>query len=181
MNETLEEIRARLWHDANVQKAIQLRAYEIWILRGRTEGRHHEDWFLAENEVLNFLVEEEAKRLSDAEEGIIEEVKEIIEEIAAAENEGMIIEPVIVAEYVIEEGAPVLEADVTPAALAPEKKTRKRAATKAKATKIPSKKATAADSGDQKTASSKSASKRTTTTRKAASKKNAKPDQPVAD
>lgn len=182
MKETIEEIRARLWHDPNVQKAIQLRAYEIWILRGRNEGRHHEDWFLAENEVLNFLVEEEVKRFSEAEEGIVEEVKEIIEEIAAAENEGMTIEPVIVEEYVIEEGVSLAEADLTPATILLEKKTRKRAATKAPTTKKTTrKKATATDGGGKKIADPNSAAKRTTTTRKAASKKSAKPDQPAAD
>lgn len=64
MKESIEEIRARLLRDRNVIENIQVRAYEIWILRGRIEGRQHEDWLLAENEVLNFLVEQELKQAS---------------------------------------------------------------------------------------------------------------------
>ncbi len=40
---------------------IRLRAYEIYLERGRTEGQHLEDWFQAEKE----LTENIQKRHSD--------------------------------------------------------------------------------------------------------------------
>ena len=66
MNVTVEEIRARLLSDDRIQYLIQQRAYEIWILRGRQHGRADEDWRLAENEVVGFLIEEELRRSADA-------------------------------------------------------------------------------------------------------------------
>src|ERR1051325_3368353 len=104
MKETQAEIRARLWRDENVQKAIELRAYEIWILRGRQDGRHHEDWFLAENEVLNYLVEEELRRLAEAPHTPSEGAREIVEEFRPAVGGGQGIEPVVIEEYVIVAG-----------------------------------------------------------------------------
>ena len=66
MNVTVEEIRARLLSDDRIQYSIQQRAYEIWILRGRQHGRADEDWRLAENEVVGFLIEQELRRAADA-------------------------------------------------------------------------------------------------------------------
>jgi DUF2934 family protein len=40
---------------------IRLRAYEIYLERGRTDGQHLEDWFQAEKE----LTEDLRKRTSD--------------------------------------------------------------------------------------------------------------------
>ena len=65
MKETVEEIRARLLSDDRVQYSIQQRAYEIWLLRGRQHGRADEDWRLAENEVVGFLIEKELRRPVD--------------------------------------------------------------------------------------------------------------------
>ena len=31
--------------------AIQTRAYELWELRGRTDGRAEQDWYQAENDL----------------------------------------------------------------------------------------------------------------------------------
>lgn len=87
MQETREAIRARLLHDANVQRAIQMRAYEIWQLRGRYDGRSKEDWMLAENEVLSFLTEQEMKKAdTDAatQKPVIAEV-EVVEEVVVAQ------------------------------------------------------------------------------------------------
>ena len=183
MKETQAEIRARLWRDENVQKAIELRAYEIWILRGRQDGRHHEDWFLAENEVLNYLVEEELKRLAEAADITVEEAREIVEEIVAAVEEEQAIEPVVIEEYVIVAGDPIEEANVAPADIIKEKQSRKRAATEGTTAKPAARKKATGDAGragEKRTASKKSAAKRTTT-KKAAGKKGAKADQPAAE
>jgi hypothetical protein len=164
MAETREEIRARLLRDENIIQNIQFRAYEIWILRGRVDGRHHEDWALAENEIINFLIEQELKNTAEA-------ISEVVEEIAAAENEGMNLVQ-----------APEAE-------IAPEKKPRKRAATKATSTTAAKtttakKAATAktketAETGEKKTAVKMTATKRATTAKKASSKKPAKAEQSV--
>ncbi|MBI3654525.1 MAG: DUF2934 domain-containing protein [Acidobacteria bacterium] len=184
MKETREEIRARLRRDENVTKAVQLRAYEIWILRGRREGRHHEDWSLAENEVLNFLVEEEIKRLAEEAQGNVEEVKEIVEEIAAAENEGLTIEPVVVAEYVIETGLPVEEVDATPVEIIPAKPPRKRAATSGVEKPATRKKVAASQTDatvEKRTAGKKPAAKRTSTSGTPRAKKSGKTNQPTLE
>jgi hypothetical protein len=158
MKESREEIRARLLRDSNVIENIQLRAYEIWILRGRVDGRHQEDWALAENEVLSFLVELELKKAP-------EETAAPALEVAAVEETPT-------------ETAPQTEA-------APVKKTRKAAAPKtttaktAIAKKAASSEASAvAEPVGKKAAARKPAAKRTTP-RKAASKKPAKAELPV--
>jgi hypothetical protein len=158
MNELREEIRARLLRDSNVIENIQLRAYEIWIIRGRVDGRQHEDWALAENEVLNFLVEHELKKAQ--------------EEPAAPAPE---VAPV---EETPAEAAPQADA-------APVKKTRKAAAPKAATAKTTTrKKAASTEAGEVaepagKKAAAKSPAAKRTTTKKAADKKSAKSEQPV--
>jgi hypothetical protein len=156
MKETIDEIRARLLRDENVVENIQFRAYEIWILRGRVDGRQTEDWALAENEVLNFLVEQELKKAAA-------EAPELVEEVAAAENEGMNVV-----------AAPVAE-------IAPEVKTRKPAATKSATPKATTRKkaATLKESKASETVAKKAAAKLTTTAKKPASKKSAKTEKPV--
>ena len=37
----------------NLQKQIELRAYELYEARGRADGHHEDDWYQAENEILN--------------------------------------------------------------------------------------------------------------------------------
>lgn len=111
MQETREAIRARLLHDANVQRAIQMRAYEIWQLRGRYDGRSKEDWMLAENEVLSFLTEQEMKKANaDAatQELVVTEV-EIVEEV-------IVVEPAIIA--VVEETPVAVAAEIEAAPVA---------------------------------------------------------------
>ncbi len=156
MKETSDEIRARLLRDENVIQNIQIRAYEIWILRGRIDGRQIEDWALAENEVLNFLVERELKKAT-------EEVLELVEVVAAAENEGMNLV-----------AAPVVE-------IAPEEKPKKRTAAKSTTPKTTTRKkaATAKESQVTETVAKKTAAKRTTTAKKPATKKSAKTEQSV--
>lgn len=156
MKESREEIRDRLSRDSNVIENIQLRAYEIWILRGRVDGRQHEDWALAENEVLNFLVEHELKKA--------------LEEPAAPE--------VTAVEEATAEAAPQAEA-------APVKKTRKAAVPKTAGAKTTTRKkaataetAEAAQAAGKKATAAKPAATRTTT-RKVAGKKAAKTEQPV--
>ena len=69
--ESIEELRARLLRDPEIQTMIKMRAYEIYQLRGGEPGHQAEDWFQAEGEVLEFLIEEESRRaaeMSDTEE-----------------------------------------------------------------------------------------------------------------
>jgi hypothetical protein len=153
MKETHEEIRARLLRDHNVIENIQVRAYEIWILRGRIDGRQHEDWMLAENEVLNFLVEQEMKRAAE------ESLPPAAEEVAMVET--------------TTETGPQTEA-------APVKKPRKAAAPKAATTRS---KAAGAAKGEAKESAKPATAKKTaakrTATRKTTDKKSAKADQSV--
>lgn len=160
MKETRDEIRARLLRDENVRENIQFRAYEIWILRGRIDGRQAEDWALAENEVLNFLLEHEWKKAQ-------EKATEFVEDLAAAENEGM-----------NQVAAPEAE-------IAPEKKLRKGAASETTTPKTATRKKTATSQKSQamksvakQTAAKTSAAKRTTT-KKSPDKKSAKTEHPV--
>ena len=46
MSETLSVIDEAVMHDE-----IEKRAYEVFVSRGRTDGRHLEDWFAAEEQL----------------------------------------------------------------------------------------------------------------------------------
>jgi hypothetical protein len=59
-NETLEELRERLLRQHHVQQMIQVRAYEIFQMRGGRPGGEAQDWFHAESEVLAFLLADES-------------------------------------------------------------------------------------------------------------------------
>jgi len=63
--ESIEELRARLLRDPEIQTMIKMRAYEIYQLRGGEPGHQAEDWFQAEGEVLEFLIEEESRRTAE--------------------------------------------------------------------------------------------------------------------
>lgn len=163
MKESREEIRARLLRDSNVIENIQLRAYEIWIIRGRVDGRHHEDWSLAENEVLNFLVEHELRKAS-------EETVAPVETVAATETQ----EVAAPVETVAETGNQEVQAEEA----APAKKTRKAAAPKAVAPKVAAPKTattkaatTKAATTSKKTVNAKASDKAEAVTPKAAAKK----------
>ena len=58
--ETLEELREKLLRQHNVQQMIQMRAYEIYQMRGGQPGGEAHDWFHAESEVLAFLLADES-------------------------------------------------------------------------------------------------------------------------
>jgi hypothetical protein len=60
--ESIESLRARLLADSQVHSMIEMRAYEIYKLRGGAPGLEAEDWMQAESEILTFLIEEEARR-----------------------------------------------------------------------------------------------------------------------
>ena len=182
MKETREEIRARLLRDNNTIRAIQMRAYEIWQIRGRYDGRSHEDWLLAENEVVSFLLEQELRKAVTAIQEVSAPEVVIIEEVVA--------EPAIVA--VIEEAPVVAELET-----ASEPKPRKRAtkATTAKAAKATGDKAAPKKTSSRKKAAEveqavanekdaapkKATTKRTIATKKTTTKKSAKPEQPAAE
>jgi hypothetical protein len=178
MIEPIEALRARLLSSEDVLKAIQMRAYEIWLLRGRQHGRDHEDWMLAENEIINYLIERELRSQSQqpvAEEPITaplfsnDEVIEIVEVEVVATPVDISPEPIPEADVFAETAAPVEE----PEAKIPGK----RAANKTTTT---TRKPRAVKEGaEKKTAAKKSSAVKKTTTRKTASKKSAKPDQPV--
>lgn len=61
-NESLEELRERLLRQQSVQKMIQVRAYEIYQMRGAKPGGEAQDWFHAEGEVLAFLLASESEQ-----------------------------------------------------------------------------------------------------------------------
>ncbi|MGA9773508.1 MAG: DUF2934 domain-containing protein [Blastocatellia bacterium] len=63
--ESIEELRARLLRDPEVQSMIRMRAYEIYRIRGQEPGRQAEDWFQAQGEVLKFLIEEESRQAGE--------------------------------------------------------------------------------------------------------------------
>ena len=63
--ESLEELRERLLRQHNVQRMIQIRAYEIYQMRGGHPGGEAQDWFQAEGEVLAFLLADESAREDD--------------------------------------------------------------------------------------------------------------------
>src|SRR5258706_7844583 len=60
--ESIEELKARLLSDSEVQMMVRMRAYEVYLMRGGQTGDQAEDWFRAESEVLSFLIEEENRR-----------------------------------------------------------------------------------------------------------------------
>jgi len=62
--ESTEEVRARLLADEEVRSMIEMRAYEIYELRGCAPGREAEDWIQAEGEILKFVIEEEFRMRS---------------------------------------------------------------------------------------------------------------------
>lgn len=57
--ESFEQLRKRLLRDEKVQRMIRARAYEIYEMRGRLPGNEARDWFLAETEVIAFLIANE--------------------------------------------------------------------------------------------------------------------------
>ena len=58
--ESLEELRERLLRQQSVQQMIQVRAFEIYQMRGGKPGGEAQDWFHAEGEVLAFLLASES-------------------------------------------------------------------------------------------------------------------------
>ena len=65
--DSLEELRERLLSQNNVQQMIQVRAYEIYQMRGGQPGGEAHDWFRAESEVLAFLLADESPGNNQAE------------------------------------------------------------------------------------------------------------------
>lgn len=63
--ETLEELRERLLRQQSVQQMIQVRAYEIYQMRGGKPGGEAQDWFHAEGEVLAFLLASESAQADE--------------------------------------------------------------------------------------------------------------------
>ncbi|MEW6128219.1 MAG: DUF2934 domain-containing protein [Acidobacteriota bacterium] len=162
MKETIEQIRQRLLNDGKVNQIIQQRAYEIWLLRGRQIGRDREDWLLAENEVLNFFVEQELKN-ADESEAVSESVEEAVEVEVVATPVDISPEPIVESEVVLV-ATPIEE-----------KKPRKRATT-------PRKPRAVKEGAEKKPAAKKlSTAKKTTGTRKTSGKKSANPEAPIAD
>jgi hypothetical protein len=58
--ERLEELRERLLREERVRQMVHARAYEIYQVRGGQPGFEAHDWFLAEGEVLAFLIAQES-------------------------------------------------------------------------------------------------------------------------
>ena len=63
--ESLEELQRRLLQQDSVQRMIQMRAYEIYQMRGGQPGGEAQDWFHAEGEVLAFLIASESTRADE--------------------------------------------------------------------------------------------------------------------
>ena len=178
MIEPRETLRARLLSNEDVLRAIQMRAYEIWILRGRQYGRDHEDWMLAENEIINYLIEQELKNnlgqtaMAEAASATLSPSDEIVEIVEVE----VVATPMDITPDLIPEADVVIEAVALVEEVEP-KKPRKRAATK---TATPTRKPRVVKEGaEKKTTAKKTTAAKKTTTRKTVSKKSAKPDQPV--
>lgn len=63
MSVDTNQIRQELLQDGAVTDAIRRRAYHISVERGFSEPHHLlEDWFRAENEILNVLIDQEIRR-----------------------------------------------------------------------------------------------------------------------
>ena len=175
MKETVDEIRFRLLHDENVRHSIQHRAYEIWILRGRQHGRSDEDWALAENEIISFLIEQALKKPDTLPEAA-DDVIEVTEIAVVATPLDITPEPIAEADVIIIDEPVATVADGA-AEIAEGKKPRKRAATSAP------RKAAAKEGSARKPA----AKKTTATTakkpaaKKATGKKASKPELPTAE
>ncbi|HEY7914941.1 MAG TPA: DUF2934 domain-containing protein [Blastocatellia bacterium] len=69
--ESIETLRLRLLGDPQVQTMIRMRAFELYQMRGHEPGHERDDWFKAEREVLDFLIHEENRRMSDARAGVV--------------------------------------------------------------------------------------------------------------
>jgi len=65
-NESKEELRRHLLGDQQVQKLIQIRAFQIYELRGGAQGSEADDWFAAENEIISILIEEKERQIRQA-------------------------------------------------------------------------------------------------------------------
>ena len=63
--ESLEELQRRLLQEDSVRRMIQMRAYEIYQMRGCQPGGEAQDWFHAEGEVLAFLIATESTRADE--------------------------------------------------------------------------------------------------------------------
>ena len=63
--ESFEALRRRLLEEESVQRMIQIRAYEIYQMRGCQPGGEAHDWFHAESEVLAFLIAGESTQNED--------------------------------------------------------------------------------------------------------------------
>ena len=175
MKETVDEIRTTLLRDERVVHAIQHRAYEIWVLRGRQEGRAEEDWRLAENEVVGFLIEQELRNAVD-QPAFADDVVEVADVVVIATpfaTEDIAPEPIPEADLII-------VAEVTTPAEGKAKKPRTRSTTKS--TTQSKRLGKTATEGDRKaTPAKKTVPAKKATTKKAASKKSTKPDQPLAE
>jgi hypothetical protein len=58
--ESIEQLRARLARDEELQSLVRKRAYEIYKNRAGRPGNAAHDWLQAENEVLVHLIKEES-------------------------------------------------------------------------------------------------------------------------
>jgi DUF2934 family protein len=65
ITESLEELCRRLLQQESVQRMIQMRAYEIYLMKGCQPGGEAQDWFHAEGEVLAFLIASESTRSAE--------------------------------------------------------------------------------------------------------------------
>lgn len=60
----VKKIREQLQTDPALRNRVARRAFELFIKRGRQMGREAEDWFRAEEEILQELIRVEQQRLA---------------------------------------------------------------------------------------------------------------------
>ncbi len=60
----VKKIREQLQTDPTLRNRVARRAFELFIKRGRQMGREAEDWFRAEEEILQELIRAEQHRLA---------------------------------------------------------------------------------------------------------------------
>ena len=155
--ESTEALKARLLSDSEVQLMIRMRAYEIYQLRGGHGGNPAEDWFVAESEVLSFLIDEENRRAAEEAQAPSPETVAGVELAARSDESGDPETSVGVWSATEPTGLELAPAMGGEAAMETPKKTRARTTTKKTSTRAKK----AGDDSTKKTTTPRTASKKT--------------------
>jgi hypothetical protein len=67
----IAKTRRELLCDGGVRKQIELKAYTLYLDRGKTDGQHDQDWLRAEAEILAPLMEEAIRNATTGKKSIL--------------------------------------------------------------------------------------------------------------